>query len=80
MRVWKIKKEDKLNFHFNTSLTAVGVARAAHYLNQDKDLRNGFSLADIKTSYFNELMLDLFLFNIEINPELEKNKSVFLNY
>ncbi len=69
------RDERKLNFHFNTSLTAVGVAKAAHYLCQDVDLRNGFSLADVKTSYFNELMLHLFFSNFEINPELEKNKS-----
>ena len=55
----------------------VGVAKAAHYLIQDKEQRNGFSLADIKTSYFNELMLNLFLSNFEINPNLEKNKSGF---
>jgi hypothetical protein len=69
------RDEKKLNFHFNTSLTAVGLAKATHYLNQDMDQRNGFSLADVKTSYFNELMLDLFLSNFEINPELEKNKK-----
>ncbi len=71
------RDENKLKFHFNTSLTAVGVAKAAHYLNQDKEQRNGFSIADIKTSYFNELMLNLFLSNFEINPNLEKNKSGF---
>ncbi|WP_211356977.1 hypothetical protein, partial [Phaeodactylibacter luteus] len=64
-----------MHFHFNTSLTAVGVAKAAHYLDQDVELRNGFSLANVKTSYFNELILDLFLSNFEIDPELEKNKS-----
>ena len=69
------RDEKKMHFHFNTSLTAVGVAKAAHYLDQNVELRNGFSLANVKTSYFNELMLDLFLSNFEIDPELEKNKS-----
>ena len=69
--------EKKLHFHFNTSLTAVGVAKAAHYLSQEKEVRKSFSMADIKTSYFNELMLNLFLSNFQINPNLEKNKSIY---
>ena len=72
------RSEKKLHFHFNTSLTAVGVAKAAHYLSQEKEDRKSFSMANIKTSYFNELVLDLFLFNFQINPNLEKNKSICL--
>jgi len=30
----------------------------------------------IKTSYFNELMLDLFLSNLRIDPKLIKNKAM----
>lgn len=68
------RDESKIHFHVNTSLTAVSVAKAAHYLDCDKENFKSFSIADIKTSYFNELMLDLFLSNFEINPELAKNK------
>ncbi len=66
------RSESKLYFHFNMALTTVGLAKAAHYLEKDKD--KPFSLADIKTSYFNELMLDLFLSNFQIDTELKKNK------
>jgi len=52
----------------------VSVAKAAHYLNCEREAFISFSISDIKTSYFNELMLDLFLSNFEINPELTKNK------
>ncbi|MFK7775908.1 MAG: transposase [Saprospiraceae bacterium] len=69
------RSESKLYFHFNMSLTAVGVAKVAHHLNNEKE-KKSFSMADIKTSYFNELMLNLFLFNFQINPELIKNKQV----
>ncbi len=72
------RSENKLSFHFNIALTAVGVAKSAHYLKeneQDLSNRKPFSLADIKTLYFNELMLDLFLSNFQINPELIKNKD-----
>jgi hypothetical protein len=77
------RSEKKLHFHFNTALTAVGVAKAAHYLDQEKEDRKSFSMADIKTSYFNELMLNLFLSNFQIDPNLKKNKSIclkLLNY
>lgn len=65
--------ENKLYFHFNMALTTVGLAKAAHYL--DKEKHKPFSLADIKTSYFNELMLHLFLSNFQIDTELKKNKD-----
>jgi len=70
------RKENKLYFHFNTALTAVSVAKIAHYLTVDNGKRNAFSMADIKTSYFNELMLNLFLSNFQINPNLMKNNSL----
>ncbi len=67
------RSENKLYFHFNIALTTTGLAKAAHYLEKEKD--KSFSLADIKTSYFNELMLDLFLSNFQIDTELKKNKQ-----
>jgi hypothetical protein len=67
------RSENKLYFHFNMALTTVGLAKAAHYL--DKEKEKPFSLADIKTSYFNELMINLFLSNFQIDTELEKNKE-----
>ncbi len=71
------RSENKLYFHFNTSLTAIGVAKVAHYLQQQNGQNLPRSLADIKTSYFNELMLNLFLSNFQIDPNLEKNKLVW---
>jgi len=67
------RSENKLHFHFNMALTAVGLAKAAHYL--DKEEKSSFSLANIKTSYFNELILNLFLSNFHIDTELKKNKD-----
>lgn len=72
------RSERKLYFHFNAALTAVSIAKVGHHLNQEKSVekeRKSFSMANIKTSYFNELMLDLFLSNFQINPELIKNKQ-----
>lgn len=70
------RSEHKLYFHFNASLTAVSVAKAAHFLKQHPEQRKSFSMADIKTSYFNELMMNLFFSNFQINPDLIKNKTI----
>jgi len=72
------RSENKINFHVNTALTSVGVAKIAHHLKEPKEEPTTFSMADIKTSYFNELMVNLFLSNFQIDPNLGKNKS-FVN-
>jgi len=72
------RSERKLYFHFNMALSAVSIAKAAHHLNQEKSMEKGrksFSMSNVKTSYFNELMLDLFLSNFQINPKLIKNNQ-----
>jgi hypothetical protein len=68
------RSERKLYFHFNIALTTVGIAKVTHHLNTEKETK-AFSMANIKTSYFNELMLNLFLSNFHIDPELIKNKK-----
>lgn len=74
------RSENKLHFHFNTSLSAVNIAKATRWLNQPKEERSSFSMADIKTENFNELMLHLFLSKFEINPNLEKNKKAIVDF
>jgi len=69
------RSENKIHFHTNTALTAIGVAKIAHAF-EKKQEPISFSMADIKTSYFNELMLNLFFSNLQIQPELIKNKTV----
>lgn len=72
------RSENKLSFHFNIALTAVNVAKSAHHLHkneQESKNRKPFSLANIKTLYFNELMLDLFLSTFQVDPKLMKNKA-----
>ena len=73
------RSQNKLNFHFNTSLSAVNIAKATRYFEQPNEERTPFSLADIKTENFNELMLNLFLSKFEINPNLEKNKKAVVD-
>lgn len=77
------RSENKLYFHYNTALSAVNIAKAAHYLNLPLTERKAFSLADIKTQYFNEQMLNLFLVNFQLDPDLKENRAAIqqiLNY
>ena len=68
------RSKRKIYFHTNTALSTVSVAKVAHYFDTDHR-KTPFSIADIKTSYFNELMLNLFFSNFQVDPELMKNKS-----
>jgi len=72
------RKEKRLDFHFNTSLTTVSLAKAVHYLNQPISKRKPFSMFSIKTQYFNEHMLDRFISAFGIFPIPKKNNPVYL--
>ena len=65
---------EKIHFHLNASLTTVSVAKAAHHLSMDKQHQSPFSMADIKTQYTNEIMLDRFISTFGIDPNLSKIK------
>ena len=69
------RSENKLNFHFNTSLTAVNLAKTAHWLKTPKEERGAFSMASVKTVYHNQLLLDRFLDMFAIDPNNKKNKN-----
>ena len=66
------KDELKLDFHFNTALTTVSLVKAIYHLSQPIEQRTPFSMADIKTQYFNELMFDLIISKCGISPHLPK--------
>lgn len=62
-----------LEYHLNMSLTSVSVAKVAHLLSTDKSIRGPFSMADIKTQYFNELVVNR-VFDVFANiPNITKN-------
>lgn len=80
---FEARSENKLDFHFNMSLSTINVAKITHWLSQNKQTRKPFSMADIKTMYHNELLLERFLIKFGINPNLSKNKTKtleLLNY
>jgi hypothetical protein len=69
------RSENKLNFHFNTSLTAINIAKIAHWLSIPKTERPAFSMNDIKTINNNRLQLQLFFDKFGINPYSIKNQQ-----
>ena len=77
------RSEKKMHFHYNMALTVVGLAKAAHFLNEnqpEKEAKKSISIADIKTSYFNELMLELFLSNFHVDRNLIKISRQLIKY
>ena len=67
------RKKNALNFHFNMSLTVLNIAKAMHWMAIPKADRPAFSMADIKTQYVNELILDRIICLYGKDPIIEKN-------
>jgi hypothetical protein len=70
------RDKDKLDFHFNASLTSVNIAKAISRQGTNKDQPISISIEDIKTELSNKLLLDLFLSNFEFTPHLIKNREL----
>lgn len=73
------RSTNKLNFHWNMSLTAINIAKIAHWIVK-KDAKPKedipFSMSDVKTMHYNNLLVNRFISMFGINPKLEKNKSI----
>lgn len=67
------RQPNALDFHYNASLTALNIAKAAHWYSIDKELRTSFSIQDIKTKYHNEFLLDRLISIYGKDPMVEKN-------
>jgi len=69
------RSENKLNFQFNAALTAINIAKVEHWLSQPKEVRNPFSMADIKTMNHNRLLLQRFIDVFGVNAYSAKNRN-----
>jgi len=69
------RSENKLDFHFNTSLTAVNLAKF-DWLATAKNNKTPFSMANYKTFFNNALMLERFICRFAINPNSAKNQKI----
>ena len=74
------RSENKLDFQFNMSLTSINIAKITHWMaiSITKEHRQSFSMANVKTMYHNELLLNRFISMFGINPNLIKNKEKVL--
>jgi len=69
------RNKEKLDFHFNMSLTAVNVAKIVHWYSIPIEKRKSFSLSDIKTINHNTLLLERFITMFAIKPYILKNNQ-----
>ncbi len=60
------RSENKLAFHFNTSLTSVSFAKAEFYADA-KNLKAPFSMHDVNIGHFNTLLLDRIFTKLELD-------------
>jgi len=70
------RSKNKLHFHFNTSLTAINIAKISHWIRTPKEKRKSFSMANVKTRYYNELLIDRFIYMFGLLPNTSKNKNI----
>jgi hypothetical protein len=67
------RQQNAIDFHCNMALTTLNTAKAMHWFDKPKDERPPFSMADIKTQYVNELLLDRLIIIYGKDPFVEKN-------
>jgi hypothetical protein len=71
------RSRQKLHTHFNITMTAVSVAKAAYYLSLPQKQRESFSMADIKMMHINELMTNRIFANLDIDPSCKKYQQTY---
>ena len=69
------RSENKLHFQFNTSLTALNIAKVVHWLSLPNKDRKSFSMSDIKTMNHNTILLQRFIDVFGISPYSIKNQK-----
>lgn len=60
------------------SLCVLNLTRIEHRMKYPASDNKGLSMASLKRSYTNELLLNLFLSKLELDPNNEKIQSVYL--
>jgi len=71
------RSTNKINFHVNASLTTDSLAKMLHYLTIPKAQRDGFSVMDIKTMYFNHYITDLIFSKLDLDLSCEKIRHLY---
>jgi hypothetical protein len=71
------RSEKKLEFHFNTSLTTVAVAKGAFHLALPDASERSFSMHDVKVLAFNQLFLKRIFSNSHFDLSSRKMRRVY---
>jgi hypothetical protein len=71
------RSEEKLETHFNISMTVVSLAKSAYHLSIAKEDRTSFSMADIKMYYMNQLMTKRIFSNLALDLSCKKIKRIY---
>jgi hypothetical protein len=69
------RSENKIDFHVNTALTVVNLAKTEWFSNV-KNHKKPFSMANYKTHFNNELLVNRFIYKFGINPNKPKNIKI----
>lgn len=69
------RQKERIDFHFNASLTTVSLAKALYYFNTNEQERKPFSMSSVKTRYGNDLLINKLFSMFGINPKHEINKE-----
>jgi hypothetical protein len=67
------RSTNKLEFHWNTALTAINLAKVEHWLGLPATERQSFSMATVKTLHHNRLLIDQLFSILPENGQLSKN-------
>lgn len=71
------RSEEKLHFHFNTSLTSVSLGKVLQRQDCEPCQSISLSIADIKTELTNRNMIYRIISMYDLNPNLIKNNSKY---
>lgn len=71
------RSANKLEYHWNCSLTAINIAKVHFLLSVPKEQRKAFSMADVKTQCYNQLLLNRLFRIFENDTELQINNPNF---
>jgi len=73
------RNENKMHFHFNTSLTTINIAKAVYFLKNKKKVNESFSMSDVKSIHLNKIIADRIFANLDINLSCYKIRKVYRN-
>jgi Transposase DDE domain len=73
------RDKDRLNFHFNASLTTLNLAKIEARIAWNSNVPFSFSMSSVKCRQFNAHLLDTIISMLDLDPDLIKNNPQYRN-